>query len=372
MMTAEGTLDEFCEHYSTATIWIANGWSILPKVNGAGYRDFETLCSSVKNVHGYLNNDSGDWYGHAAEIENQEIIRLYKRFKGGLLECDKLDDIDAMWNTRGNGKKKVGHVRRIENKFDELMPSYAVSFHIDHLCSWSVPKSLKFSSVAGIYCMGRWFTEAHIEVNGDDSISAVPIGKKVFIYAAGITASRWLLKTIVDIPSFMALAKQGPPQKWRGKLFVCIPGANSVIAQPSFWAHAVLTVKGPALVMGWEAGIQENSQRLETVLCQYSFARGMGIGAQNAIRQMATDEQDKILPLLPGDAGECMRTQAEAGLLVPGPAKRSRKKKRYEHLPGPKKIKKENCKSSKVGDKFFFVTERIRKIWFFSSFAGKI
>ena len=84
--------------------------------------------------------------------------------------------------------------------------------------------------------MGKWFTEAHIETNGDESLSAVPIGKKIFMYAAGITA------TIVDIPAFVALARQGPPPKWKERLFVCNPGRNSFIAQPSFWAHAVLTV----------------------------------------------------------------------------------------------------------------------------------
>ena len=336
-MTAEGTFDEFCELYSMVTAWVSSGWNVLPKVNGAGYRDFETLCSAVKTNNGYLINDSGDWFMHAAEVENQEIIRLNKRFKQKLLECENLDDVDVIWNTRGNGRRKVSYVIRIENKFDEIMPACAVSFHINHLCSWSVPKSAKFSSVAGIYCMGRWFTEAHIEVNGDDSITAVPFGKKIFIYAAGITASRWLLKTVIDIPSFMALAREGPPPKWKEKLFVCIPGGNSLIAQPSFWAHAVLTVEGPALVVGWEAGIQNNGQRLETV--QYSFARGMGMEAQNAIRQMTHQEQEKILPTLPGDAGECMRAQAEAGPLIPGPAKRSRKKKRFEHLPGPKKHK---------------------------------
>ena len=45
------------------------------------------------------------------------------------------------------------------------------------------------------------------------------------------------------------------------------------MAQPSFWAHDVLTVEGPALVVGWEVGIHNDEQRLKTV--QYSFARGM-------------------------------------------------------------------------------------------------
>ena len=123
---------------------------------------------------------------------------------------------------------------------------------MDHLCAWSLPKCLEFSSVVGIYSFDKWFTEAHIENKGDESIAAMPFGKKLFIYAAGITASRWLLKTVVDIPSFLALASQGRPESWETKLFFGIPKPTSVIAQPSFWAEAVLTVEGPAFVLVWE------------------------------------------------------------------------------------------------------------------------
>ena len=67
MMTAERTL-EFLGLCSKATAWMSSGWNLLPKVNGAGYRDFETLCSAVKTHYGYLINDSGARFGHAAEV----------------------------------------------------------------------------------------------------------------------------------------------------------------------------------------------------------------------------------------------------------------------------------------------------------------
>ena len=105
MMTAEGTFDEFCELYSMVTAWVSSGWNVLPKVNGAGYRDFETLCSAVKTNDGYSINDASDWFMHAAEVENQEIIRLNKRFKQKLLECENLDAIQEIWNTRATAEK---------------------------------------------------------------------------------------------------------------------------------------------------------------------------------------------------------------------------------------------------------------------------
>ena len=122
---------------------------------------------------------------------------------------------------------------------------------------------------------------------------ALPLGKK-FIYAAGITASRWLLKTVADIPSLISLASEGRAEKCKDKTFFCISNTHNVIIQPAFWAHSISTVQCPAFVMGWEAGTQENQKRLQTV--QYSFARGLGMEAQNAIRQMTMDEQGKISP----------------------------------------------------------------------------
>ena len=104
--------------------------------------------------------------------------------------------------------------------------------------------------------------------------------------------------------------------------------------------------------MGCEAGVQNDDQRLKAL--QYSFARGMGMEAQNAFRQKSEVEQEKILPVLPGDAGEFLRAQAEAALLSPGPVKRSPKKKRFEHLPGSKRNEEKNCKSSKFSDQIFF------------------
>ena len=79
-------------------------------------------------------------------------------------------------------------------------------------------------------------------------------------------------------------------------------------------------MQGPAFVLDCDAGIFSNEQRLQTV--QYSFARRLGIEAQSAIQQMTDDDQSKILAQLPGDAGEFMRAQAQAGQFGLNAAKR--------------------------------------------------
>ena len=136
----------------------------------------------------------------------------------------------------------------------------------------------------------------------------------------------------------------GPPGEWKSKLFCCIPKSTSVIAQPSFWAHAVLTAQGPSFILGWEAGILNEESRLRTV--QFSFARGLGVEAQKAIRNVTEAEQMEIVTGLSGDVGECLRAQAVAGPLVSKPAKWSRKSC-VSHLPGPKRKKEKRLQEQK-------------------------
>ena len=184
----------------------------------------------MKKDHIDIITGSRDWFNHAVGIEKHDLIRINKRFVKDRVKCKILKDIETIWNVRGNGRNKKGDVKFIESRFEHTVPNAAYSFQLEHLCTWSLPSSLQVSSVACIYTLDKWFTEGHIEVKGDDSIAATPFGTKLFIYAAGITTSRWLLRTVINVPSFMALAMDGPPKEWKSKLFCCIPKSTSVIA----------------------------------------------------------------------------------------------------------------------------------------------
>ena len=75
-MSAERTFGELCDQFATAAAWVSRGWSELPKVNGGGHRDLKEICSKVMPSRQYLLNESREWFKHAVEIEDQEIIRL--------------------------------------------------------------------------------------------------------------------------------------------------------------------------------------------------------------------------------------------------------------------------------------------------------
>ena len=124
---------EFCTRFATINSWKKLGWKELPRIDGRASRNFYDLCKTIKAEDYYVVHESGDWFKHAVEIENQEVIRLNKRFERELLHCKDLKQLEVYWNVRGNGRKKTGNIRLIESKFSEITPSCAVSFHVDHL-----------------------------------------------------------------------------------------------------------------------------------------------------------------------------------------------------------------------------------------------
>ena len=68
--------------------------------------------------------------------------------------------------------------------------SSAFSFNLDGLVEMNMPNSLVLTNLDGIMSFGPRFTGGHIETGGDDSITHVPVGKKVMLIAKRGRASR--------------------------------------------------------------------------------------------------------------------------------------------------------------------------------------
>ena len=234
-------------------------------------------------------------------------------------------------NIQSYEKKVLSHVV----PYFHVEKTRAWSLHIDHLSTFELPSSLQFSAVAGKFSTSSWFTEAHIEACADDSIAAVLMGTKVFIYSSEIAVSQWLLRRLRTVRNFMEIAMSGPPLGWSDKLFVCIPDHKSLVVQPTMWAPSVVTLDSPAFVAGWEAACPQDKDCLTKV--QSMFAKGLGIEEQRQIRSLSPSEQIEILPFVPGDVGELMRREAASGQLTKTSSTRGRKKKFWSHLPNVKK-----------------------------------
>ena len=98
------------------------GWTEIPKVNVKGYREVDELCAILKKDHIDNITGSGDWFKHAVEIENHDLIRINKRLVRDLVKCKISKDIETIWNVRGNGRNKKGAVKFIESRFDQTVP----------------------------------------------------------------------------------------------------------------------------------------------------------------------------------------------------------------------------------------------------------
>ena len=81
---------------------------------------------------------------------------------------------------------------------------------------------LDVSAVSGIYGLGRWFTEGHIETAGDESVAPLGFGKKAFIYAKSGRAGRWLILSVKSASSFRDMVRRGPPKGLEESFFGCV------------------------------------------------------------------------------------------------------------------------------------------------------
>ena len=50
--------------------------------------------------------------------------------------------------------------------------------------------------MAGIYGLGRWFTEGHVETAGDECVAALGFGKNLYIYSKLGRAGRCLIRPV--------------------------------------------------------------------------------------------------------------------------------------------------------------------------------
>ena len=217
---------------------------------------------------------------------------------------------------------------------NEFVDSKAWAFSSHHLSELTVPSSLRFQTIAAIFSLGQWFTECHVEVCGDDSISATLMGKKTFFYATRGNPSRILVRQVKSNQAVRQLVENGPPTKWADKWLISMPENSSLVIQPALCAHTVTTVRASALVAGWEGSCVNDTRRYAQVKSLFGF--GIGMEYQEKFRELSPTKQEKIVERLSGDFGVFLRRSLDVDCIsqVSKPAK---KKPKWSNLPGPRK-----------------------------------
>ena len=149
--------------------------------------------------------------------------------------------------------------------------SSAWSLSVDGLVDYEIPSGLHLTKLDAIASFGLWYTGGHVKTGGDDSITHVPVGKKLMIIAEHGYHSRVLQKLLQSTKALVTFLLKGPSTnavRNEVKFYVTTP--TSLIIQPGLCAHTVITLsEGPAIVAGFEAKLVEDDLRQRQVLNYY-------------------------------------------------------------------------------------------------------
>ena len=188
-----------------------------------------------------------------------------------------------------NGSKRIyGPISSLDSEFSKT--SNAWSFNADGLCRYSFPNTLGLTKIDGICSFGKWFTAGHVETVGDDSITHVPVGKKLMGIGKRGKASRRAESLLTSAKAVVKLLSKPPSALWKQTLKFYISDPYSLMIQPALSAHAVITVnEGPALVVGFEGKMEADINRRSQVLQYYST--GLGRERRTVLLQNYFDRQ---------------------------------------------------------------------------------
>ena len=153
-----------------------------------------------------------------------------------------------------------------------------------------MPNALTLTKLDGIFSFGPWFTAGHIETGGDDSITSVPVGKKLMLIAKRGRASR-RLESLFTSWTAIADCLSKPLSKLMKnnvKFFITFPDA--LMIQPALCAHTVVTMGNePALVVGFEGKDESDLKRRKQVLNYYST--GLGVERRKVLLKKYSEKQ---------------------------------------------------------------------------------
>ena len=112
------------------------------------------------------------------------------------------------------------------------MKANAYSSNLEGLVGMEMPKCLTLTKLDGIISYGRWFTAGHIETGGDDSITFVPVGKKLMLIAKRGRASRRLESLFTSKKALVDCLSKPPSKLMRRSVKFLFTDCTSLKIQP--------------------------------------------------------------------------------------------------------------------------------------------
>ena len=180
-----------------------------------------------------------------------------------------------------------GPISSFDTKFTKN--SSAWSFNLDGLVEYKMPNALTLTKSDGIFSFSPCFTAGHIETGGDDSITSVPVGKKLMLIAKHGRVSR-RLESLFTSWTAIADCLSKPPSKLMKNVKFFITYPDALMIQPALCAHTVVTMgNGPDLVVGFEGKHASDLKRRKQVLNYYST--GLGVERRKVLLKKYSEKQ---------------------------------------------------------------------------------
>ena len=266
------------------------GWVPVPSINGSGCTSWTEITEQMKK-NGLAASVCGDWTSEPVVVRNQQLFVINQEFVKDIASMKTglrlILNVRKKWKLNGSNRI-YGPISSLDSEYSKT--SNAWSFNADGLCRYSFPNTLELTKIDGICSIGKWFTAGHVETGGDDSITHVPVGKKLMVIAKRGKASRRVESLLTSAKAVVELLSKPPSALWKQTLKFYISDPYSLMIQPALCAHAVITVnEGPALVVGFEGKMDADIYRRSQVLQYYST--GLGRERRTALLQNYSDPQ---------------------------------------------------------------------------------
>ena len=223
----ESFADEFFDREKMKSL----GWVEAESIDGTGCKTFEELREKVTlTPQAALLTPSG-WPKVPVQITNQELISLAD--PSFLEDAARVKDVKSF----GNLKKEISASER----------SHGWTIPFRNFVQFRLPSNLLETKVDSLLATDCWWTEAHVETNGDDSISFTPLGRKLFLIChRGLPSTD--LHSIMRSPRyFMKFVKSGPANNAdRSGIRFFIPGSRHMFR---FYNFVTFSLYMPTLIV---------------------------------------------------------------------------------------------------------------------------
>ena len=282
-------MNEFKHQYYDRKKLVSLGWKEVETVDGRGINSWNSLKNKLTiEGRGGLVGENG-WPKVQLAINNEEIVGLQESLVEGFRGCRDQGDV---YNYVSELKLESGDSRLYQEvgSYAGLCNSIGWTFCVDGLMSGVLPDGFTGVRRDAMVQWNEWWTAAHVEIGGNDSVSKTPCGEKLFLICGSYQTSRDFNNVMGTPQYFMDLIKRGPSASGLGKdVWFFIPTKDNVLCQPSLCAHAVLTfTKGLSLVTGWEARDQSNQVVVDRTLGSFSYGVRKG-----AVKRIVISNKNK-------------------------------------------------------------------------------